>query len=130
MSPQHVGIVDAIKLFFNNYTNFSARSTRSEYWWWVLANVIAIGALQFLNVIAIFSGSGGLATFVIILMVVYCLGILVPSISLSIRRLHDIGKPGTWFLITLIPFVGAIILLVLTLQPSAPANEWGEPAKN
>lgn len=130
MSPQHVGIVDAVKLFFTNYTNFSARSTRSEYWWWVLANVIAIGALQFLNVIAIFSGSGGLATFVIILMVVYCLGILVPSISLSIRRLHDIGKPGTWFLITLIPFVGAIILLVLTLQPSAPANEWGEPAKN
>ncbi len=123
MSPQHVGIVDAIKLFFNNYTNFSARSTRSEYWWWVLANAAINIVLQLVV--------GNISfTAYMVAMVIFYLGTIIPNISLCIRRLHDIGKPGTWLLIALIPLVGAIILLILTAKESGPANQWGEPAKN
>ena len=123
MSPQHVGIVDAVKLFFTNYTNFSGRSTRSEYWWWVLANAgisivlqLVLGNISF--------------TAYIVAMVVFNLGTLIPNLSLFVRRMHDIGKSGWSILLGLIPLAGAIILLVYAAKESGPANQWGEPAKN
>lgn len=121
MSPQYVGFVDAVKLFFSNYTNFKGRSTRSEFWWWMLATVI-IGIV--LNIL------GALASPFKIIMGLYSLGILVPSVALYIRRMHDVGKSGFWVLINLVPIVGFIVFVVFAVQPSAAANEWGEPAKN
>ncbi len=122
MSPKYVGFGEAVQLFFKNYTNFKARSTRSEYWWWCLAAIIAgvvlniIGAIVGSTVGNVLSGIWGLAT-------------LIPGIAIVIRRLHDIGKSGWWILIGLIPLAGAIILIVFAVKESGPANEWGEPAK-
>lgn len=123
MSPQHVGIVDAIKLFFTNYTNFSGRSTRSEFWWWILANA---GIILALNLVL---GSIS-ATALMVIGIVYYLGTLIPDLSLSVRRMHDIGKSGWALLLGFIPIAGAIILLVFAAKESGPANQWGEPAKN
>lgn len=123
MSPQHVGIVDAVKLFFTNYTNFSGRSTRSEFWWWILANA---GIILALNLVL---GSIS-ATALMVIGIVYYLGTLIPDLSLSVRRMHDIGKSGWALLLCFIPIAGAIILLVFAAKESGPANQWGEPAKN
>ena len=126
MSPQYVGCVDAVKLFFSNYTNFKGRSTRSEYWWWVLANVIVLFVLQLFTRIF----PSGLAMCFRVIMGLYSLGTIVPNIALSIRRMHDVGKSGWWILISAIPLVGWVIYIYFAIQPSAATNEWGEPAKN
>ena len=55
--------------------------------------------------------------------------VLIPTIAISVRRLHDIGRPGTWYLLNLIPVVGSIILLVWYCQDSTGDNQWGSNPK-
>lgn len=101
-----------------NYCNFSGRASLSEYWWFCLFSVI-VGAV--LKVITLFSGSVGD-------ILSYVIGVLLflPSLGLSVRRLHDIGKSGWWVLISLIPIVGFIVLIVFFVKPSQPSeNEYG-----
>ena len=114
--PEKVGFVDAIKDFFARYADFKGRTCRSGYWWVVLANFIiggvlgaigeAVPALSFLN---------GL----------YLLAIIIPSIALAVRRLHDVGKKGTYYWMILIPLVGWVLLIVQYVKESAGDNEWG-----
>ena len=98
-----VSFVEAIQLFFKNYTNFAGRASRSEYWWIVLLNILVsavVGAIS-----PTLAGLWGLVT-------------LIPSLALCVRRLHDVGKSGWFLLIGLIPLVGGIILLVQMLRDS------------
>ena len=120
MSPQYVGFGEAVKLFFINYVNFGGRSTRSEFWYWQLFSFLVS------LILGIFTTFIGL-NFILWL---FSIATIIPGLSLSIRRLHDIGRSGWWLLIGLVPLVGAIILLVFDVTESGPANEWGEPAKN
>ena len=113
MSPKYVGFGEAVKLFFTNYVNFGGRSTRSEYWWVFLFNILVSLALYPITV----------ATGLSFLSALWSLGTLLPGIGLSIRRLHDAGHSGWWILINLVPIVGLIITLVFTLTASVPANE-------
>ena len=111
---QSVSIVEATKLFFTRYADFNGRSRRSEFWWAQLT----IGIL------------GGVIGMIIPdLSWIWSLAVLIPSIAIAVRRLHDIGKSGTWYLINLIPLVGSIIFLVWACQDSAPANQWGPNPK-
>lgn len=110
--------LDVIK---NKYAQFTGRSRRKEFWMFVLFNFL-VGV-----VLAIVDRALGLNG---ILNGVYTLAILVPAIALWVRRLHDIGKSGWWVLIGLIPFIGAIVLIVFAVQDSNPgANEYGENPK-
>ncbi|MDE6736467.1 MAG: DUF805 domain-containing protein [Treponemataceae bacterium] len=95
MSPEYVGFFDAIKLFFRNYTNFKGRSTRSEYWWWALAMFIIAFVLTILQALTMYSKLSYLFSGI---QVLWGLAIVIPSIALSIRRLHDVGRSGWWFL--------------------------------
>ena len=64
------------------------------------------------------------------LSLIFSLATLVPNVCLGIRRLHDLGKPGWWYWIFLVPFIGSIILLVLfCLSGENKANAYGEPVK-
>ena len=112
-SQPSVGFGEAIKLFFVNYTNFMGRATRSEYWWAML-----FVFLVQLTVSLIF-------WWTIFLPILVSLGLLIPELSICVRRLHDIGKPWPWILMGLIPLAGEIILIVYFCQPSVPGNIWG-----
>tara|TARA_B100000809_G_scaffold115399_1_gene113578 strand:+ start:56 stop:475 length:420 start_codon:yes stop_codon:yes gene_type:complete len=96
--------MDAMKSGVSNSFNLSGRSSRSEYWWFVLGGIIfqmvcTIVATQAVAVLA-------LLPFV-----------LIPAaITLVVRRLHDVGKSGWWFFIGIIPLVGAIYLIYLFVQ--------------
>lgn len=126
MSPEYVGFGGAVKLFFSNYTNFKGRSTRSEYWWWALTQFITSTVLTMLICLSMYSK---LLYLFWGIMMLWAIAIAIPGLALAIRRMHDVGKSGWWLLINLVPGVGGIIFLVLTLQPSDGVNNWGDPAK-
>ena len=111
---QSVSFIEAVKLFFVRYVDFKGRSRRSEYWWASLA----IGLL----------GSVISAT-VPTLAGIWSLIVLIPSIAISVRRLHDIGKSGWWYLINLIPLVGQILIIVWACKDSTEDNQWGPNPK-
>lgn len=121
---------DAVRRFFTKYATFSGRASRSEYWWWFLVSFVVSGVLQLLAVVT--GGPGGVAAddtyqapgagYVIfsIITLIWALATLIPSIALLVRRLHDGNFSGFFAFLGLIPFIGGIIILVLTLLPSKP----------
>jgi uncharacterized membrane protein YhaH (DUF805 family) len=125
-------IVQAITRFFKKYATFSGRASRSEFWWAYLAYVV-VGAVIYipLNALGVTSvtitddlqvvyGPGFGAVWTISLIVT--LALIVPSLALTWRRLHDTNKSGGFFFLAFIPFVGPIILIVLLALASDPAG--------
>ena len=120
----------------SKYADFRTRSTRSEYWYFTLAYVI-LSIIIFIPLMgmgasaAFGSGSSGgglgiMGTVFTVLWVVLILAMFIPSLSVMVRRLHDIGKSGWWYFIGFIPLVGPIILIVfLCTESQRGANKWG-----
>lgn len=116
------------------YSDFSGRSRRREFWTWTLA--VAIVELILFGWIAwASSGSGGRMTsavaipFVIVLL--FGLFVLTPSLAVAVRRLHDQERTGTWVLLAIVPILGALILLVLMAQAGTPGpNRYGADPKS
>ena len=105
------------------YAVFSGRARRKEYWYFVLFNIIASFILGFIDgMTGTFNVEIGLG----LLGSIYTLAVIVPSIAVSVRRLHDTGRSGWWFLIILIPIIGPLTLLVFFIFDSQPEeNEYG-----
>lgn len=106
---------DALK----QYANFTGRATRKQYWMFILFYVIFYIAAVVVDAIL---GIMAVTT-------IYILGLLVPSIAIAARRLHDTGRTGWWQLLLLIPLIGAIVLLVFLVQDSGPDNQHGPNPK-
>ena len=109
-----VGFLEAVKMFFTRYTDFRGRSRRSEYWWVCLFSSIVGGIIG--TIIPDFAW-------------IWTLIILVPTLALYVRRLHDAGKSGWFYLWILLPLAGTIIILIQFLKDSAPDNQWGPNPK-
>ena len=120
-----MNMIEAVQSVIQNYANFSGRAARSEYWWWMLAVTIVNFLLSFLllgsmDYEAIAAGTSSpfsvYASFGGLLMLVFSLAILVPSLAVGARRLHDSGKSG-WFqliwLLSFIPLLGLIALIAM-----------------
>ncbi len=102
------------------YTNFSGRASRPDYWYFALC-VFVISL-----VLAIIDAVIGVRLFTSI----FSLAILIPSVGLGVRRLHDLGRPGWWYFMVLVPLVGGIALLVLfCMKGEDKANAYGDPVK-
>ena len=112
----------AIRLFFTNYTNFSGRSRRSEYWFaWLFLWLVSV-VLNFFG-----SEAGG---FVSAVSYIWSLVTLIPGLSLSFRRLHDVGRSGLYLLWLLLPIVGWIMVIVQYAKDSQPgSNQYGPNPK-
>jgi len=114
-------------MVLKKYAVFEGRSRRKEYWYFALfSTLITIvltlidGALGFLDVETGFGILSG----------VYSLAVLIPSIAVTARRLHDTGHSGWWLLIALIPLVGVLVLIVFMVIDSKPEkNEYGQNPK-
>ncbi|MEO6869416.1 MAG: DUF805 domain-containing protein [Ginsengibacter sp.] len=123
--------LDALK----NYAKFSGRARRSAYWYFVLFNFIfSIAAAIIDNIlgttIKLETAQGFMAVPYGYIYILYALFMIIPGLSLSVRRLHDVGKSGWFILIALIPLVGAIWLLVLFCTDSVPGtNKYGPNPK-
>ena len=101
------------------YADFTGRARRQEYWMFVLFYLIFYVGL---GVIDSMIGSMMLTT-------LYSLALLVPSISVTARRLHDTSRSGWWQLISLIPLIGLIVMIVFLVQDSHDENEYGANPK-
>ena len=100
-----------------NYAVFSGRAHRTEYWMFFLVNLIVTLALYIIE--ALVGGPGVLGG-------LYSLAVLIPTLAVSARRLHDTNRSGWWLLIGLIPVIGSIVLLVFMVQDSQPGeNQYG-----
>jgi uncharacterized membrane protein YhaH (DUF805 family) len=109
----------------SKYVMFSGRASRSEFWYFTLVNVIISAVLGVIDAILGTNGSG-----IGLLGGLYSLAVLLPSIAVSIRRLHDTNRSGWWLLIGIIPIVGWIILIVWYVQDSDPGeNQYGANPK-
>jgi uncharacterized membrane protein YhaH (DUF805 family) len=109
------------------YTVFTGRSRRKEYWFFVLFNILVSMALA---VVDYFTGTYSAAYGMGLLGGLYALGVLLPAIAVTIRRLHDTDRSGWWILIVLVPIIGGIWLLVLMLFDGQPGdNKYGPSPK-
>ena len=112
---------------WKQYADFSGRARRKEYWIFSLINYIIIFFLYILQIVMIEST---LWLIFPIIFFLYAVAVFIPGLAVNIRRLHDIGKSGWWYLIYLIPIIGAIWLTVLMCLDSEPGeNQWGENPK-
>jgi uncharacterized membrane protein YhaH (DUF805 family) len=120
----------AIASFFSKYATFSGRARRSEFWYAVLFTTlvsVAISTVSPGSVMVVNDLSIPQSSFASNL---WQLAIFVPSLALSWRRLHDVGRNGTYYLFILIPIVGWIMLFIQFVKDSQPgANAFGEPVK-
>jgi uncharacterized membrane protein YhaH (DUF805 family) len=120
-----------------HYTDFSGRARRTEYWMFVLFNLLfSIAAMVIDNLVGItFSftnpTTGDLMPFFYgYVYLLYVLAVFLPGLAVLVRRLHDAGKSGWMFFICLIPIIGAIWLLVLLCTDSqSGSNKWGDNPK-
>ena len=121
---------DAIKSYFKNYATFKGRARRSEFWFTVLFTFLVSAALSI-----IFPGPTEMVWDMEVEQTsaaenLWSLATLVPSLAVTWRRLHDVGRSGKYFFFILIPIAGIIMLLIeLTKDSQAGANQFGESVK-
>ncbi|MDQ3269476.1 MAG: DUF805 domain-containing protein [Pseudomonadota bacterium] len=110
-----------------NYVGFSGRARRKEYWMFVLVSVlISIG----LMIVDSVTGTFNIGTGWGLLSGLYSLAVLIPSLAVSVRRLHDRGLSGWWLLLVLVPLIGAIALLVIfVMDGESGDNRFGPDPK-
>jgi len=125
-----MGFVDAIKSFYKRYVDFEGRSSRSEYWWVILYTIIV-----YIVIGVLFVALGGMTESeeitpagigVLVLLGIFILVNFLPSIAVAVRRFHDQDKSGWFYLLSLIPYVGGIIMIVFMCIGGTPgSNRFG-----
>jgi uncharacterized membrane protein YhaH (DUF805 family) len=115
--------MNEFKLALSNYTNFNGRATRREFWMFVLFYFIFYFVASILGfVLAIITESAFLAMLPTLAL---SLGLLLPYLAVSVRRLHDVDKSGWFLLLSIIPFVGFYILYLFCIEGNSNTNQWG-----
>jgi uncharacterized membrane protein YhaH (DUF805 family) len=107
------------RVVLERYAQFTGRSSRAEFWWYFLANIIISIVL---NVLVAASSIFWVPY------VIYSLAVLIPGLAVGVRRLHDTNRSGWWLLIALIPIAGIIVLIVFWASDATPGpNQYGVP---
>ena len=137
-----MGFREAVASVFRQYAEFNGRARRSEYWYFVLFNGLIYAAMFAVSSLILTAGVSGRTmssmssalsgmSLLYVLYGIYSLATIIPGLALCCRRLHDIGRPGSYMLFVLIPFVGWIFVLIWVLQEGDHGpNRFGPDPKN
>lgn len=122
----YMGFGDAIQKCLQNYATFSGRAGRAEYWWFLLFTFCISAVFSSLTII--FAKITFLAAILTAMNYLVSFALLIPTLAVSWRRMHDIGKGGGWYFIIYIPLVGTIIWIVWCCRKGEPyLNRFGYP---
>ncbi|GAB6900386.1 hypothetical protein JCM9957A_34760 [Kineosporia succinea] len=127
-----MSIQDAVRIVLTQkYATFQGRARRSEYWWWYLAYVLGVFAsLIVVGILVAILGDNALSSALLVLWyVVAVFGFLVPNLAVGVRRLHDTGRSGWWWLISIVPFGGLVLLVFMVLDSEPGSNQYGPNPK-
>jgi uncharacterized membrane protein YhaH (DUF805 family) len=120
----------AVRSVLSQYVRFGGRARRAEYWWFFLFSVL-VGIVTLILDIALGTDFEGSATSGGLFNLIANLALLLPSLAVAVRRLHDTDRSGWWILIGLIPLIGAIVLLVFFVQDGTLGpNRFGPSPKH
>ena len=108
-----MGFVEAIKACFGKYATFEGRARRSEYWYFGLFGFVVGLVLGWIPVVGM----------------LISLAFLLPSIAVGVRRLHDVGKSGWWYLLVFVPIANLVLIYFYILDSQAGTNEYGPNPK-
>ncbi|WP_081882246.1 DUF805 domain-containing protein [Cryobacterium sp. MLB-32] len=115
----------ALRSVVDQYAGFSGRAPRSEYWWWTLW-MVAVYFAFYVPIVVLslmrFDASGPIAVIVACLWAAIVVGMVIPTISVTVRRLHDANLSGWFYLLNFAFGFGSIAVFVMTLLPSNPAG--------
>jgi uncharacterized membrane protein YhaH (DUF805 family) len=142
-----MGFGEAVKSVFGNYATFGGRARRSEYWWWALFVFLLMIPVQIIfwvffslafadatsytgpNGNTVVEGvNGGFIAVGAIIVVVAWIALIIPSLAVLARRLHDMGQPAWWILLTIIGF-GIVPVIMAFFDSERGTNQWGEDPK-
>lgn len=125
-----MGPVAAVRSVLRQYATFTGRARRSEYWWFALAFAVPYGVLYVIG--AALSAQeayvGSILAFGLAL--VLALGLLVPSLAVGVRRLHDTGRSGWWVLLSLVPVVSLVLVVWACFDSQPGTNAHGPSPKD
>ena len=131
---QMMGFMDALTTVFRNkYATFSGRASRSEYWWAYLGYFVIATVLQIFAIIGgiILIDAGEIALLPTLIALVGIFALIIPTIAVSVRRMHDTGKSGWMLLILIIPCIGFILWIVWMVEDGqAHDNAYGPVPTN
>lgn len=131
---------ESVQTVFSKYASFGGRASRSEYWYFVLFNCLVSTAITLIayiftpvhTVVADGSNSFYMSVYQTLpgwastLLIIYSLAVLLPTLAVTVRRLHDTGRGGGWIFISFVPLIGALWLFILLVFPSeAGSNRFG-----
>ena len=130
--PAHMmSFTDAVQnVLMNNYANWDGRASRSEYWWFFLFSVILQFIALAIDITVLGYDFTDPAAIQMVGMIVG-LALFLPALCVIVRRLHDLGKSGLWFLIIFIPLLGIIVFLVfMATEGEQLPNQYGDVPTN
>ena len=132
--PEHrMSFQDSIENVMRNFLNFSDRASRSEYWWFQLFFLVALATGDFIDVMMATTLGDVTPSFPIFGTIVF-LGLIIPNLAVTVRRLHDIGHSGWFLLLPLIPCLGSlfglVIIVLMIVDGQAQINNFGDVPTN
>ena len=115
-----MGFGEAVSTCFSKYATFTGRARRPEYWYWVLFGV-GVGIVATILDAIVFDTTSSVFS------ILSSLGLLLPNLAVTVRRLHDIDRSGWWMFILLLPLIGAIVMFVFMCLRGTPGpNRFGQ----
>lgn len=126
-----MGFLTAVQSVFDNYADFTGRARRSEFWWWQLCQIPLIGILARVSLDAQRLGEAAASWIIPLLMIGFVFAVIIPTMSVTVRRLHDTNRSGWFYLINFLPIIGGFILLgMLIFQGTQGDNRFGPNPKD
>ncbi|WP_298879858.1 DUF805 domain-containing protein [uncultured Polaribacter sp.] len=112
------------------YADFSGRARRKEFWFFNLIHYSIIAFLIFLIFFVSDNFEKDPDTILFVITALYFIATLIPLLAVTVRRLHDMGQSGWWYLINFVPYIGSFVLLIFTCMDSvSKPNKWGDNPK-
>uniref|UniRef100_UPI003FF08846 DUF805 domain-containing protein n=1 Tax=Prevotella sp. TaxID=59823 RepID=UPI003FF08846 len=122
-----MGMINAVRRAYSNYSTLQGRATRSDYWWFLLYQWLVY---IFLVSVCVFASDFFKSEYFFTPLILFVLLNVIPSFTILVRRLHDSSKSGYWLLLLLLTAPCFLVILIFTLLPSDGDNRYGADPHN